>query len=406
MRSLLSEADHLLPRVVDLRRRLHRFPERGNHLPITRSLVLEELADLPVEITEHQGTSGLAVVLRGDEPGPTVLLRGDMDALPVEEQTGLPFSSEHKGFMHACGHDLHTAMLAGSVRLLARHRKKLAGQVLFMFQPGEEGFFGARLMLEEGLLDTAGVPPTGAFALHASNLYPSGTVWFRPGPQMAATDEVTITVQGKSGHAAAPHLSHDPVTVAAEIVMAVQAAVTRRINVFEPGVITFASFESGTTHNVIPATARLSGTIRALSAGTRTELLSILRRVATNISAAHALEAEISFGVGYPVTVNDSAFSNFVRRTARRTLGDQRVGEPPWPSMGGEDFSFVLDRVPGTIAYLGTTPPEGRPGRVPGNHSNRVVFDEDAMAAGVALYAAIGIAHCDIRREQQGQVTR
>ncbi|MXY75840.1 MAG: amidohydrolase [Acidimicrobiia bacterium] len=395
VRSLLPEARSLLPRTVDLRRRLHRNPERGNHLPLTRALVLGELESLPLDITEHETTSGLAAVLRGARPGPTILLRGDMDALPVLEDTGLPFASERTGFMHACGHDMHTAMLAGAARLLASRRDELAGSVLFMFQPGEEGFFGARHMLEEGLLDTAGERPSGAFAVHVSNLYPSGTVWFRAGPQMAATDEVAITIRGVGGHASAPHLAFDPVPVAAEIILAVETAVTRRINVFEPGVITFARIDAGTTHNVIPETAQLLGTVRALSETTRTELHAILRRVARNVAAAHGVEAEVEFGVGYPVTVNDPGYTGFVRSVATRTLGADSVGEPPWPSMGGEDFSYVLNEVPGTMAYLGTCPPGREPGRVPNNHSNRVVFDEDAMATGVALHAAVAMAHGD-----------
>ena len=282
-------------------------------------MVLGELESLPVEVTEHESTSGLAVVLRGARPGPTVLLRGDMDALPVPEDTGLPFTSEHPGYMHACGHDMHTAMLVGAARILSARRDELAGTVLFMFQPGEEGFYGARLMLEEGLLDTSGEPPSGAFAMHVSNLYPSGTVWFRPGPQMAATDEVSITIRGRGGHASAPHLSLDPVPVAAEIIMAVQTALTRRINVFEPGVITFARIRAGTTHNVIPETARLLGTVRALSEHTRTELHAILHRVARNVAAAHGADAEVEFGVGYPMTVNDPRL--FHLRALRRPPG-------------------------------------------------------------------------------------
>ena len=358
-------------------------------------MVLDELESLPVEVTEHESTSGLAVVLRGARPGPTVLLRGDMDALPVPEDTGLPFTSEHPGYMHACGHDMHTAMLVGAARILSARRDELAGTVLFMFQPGEEGFYGARLMLEEGLLDTSGEPPSGAFAMHVSNLYPSGTVWLRPGPQMAATDEVSITIRGRGGHASAPHLSLDPVPVAAEIIMAVQTALTRRINVFEPGVITFARIRAGTTHNVIPETAGLLGTVRALSEHTRTELHAILHRVAGNVAAAHGAEAEVEFGVGYPMTVNDPDYSAFIRSVARQALGADSVGEPPWPSMGGEDFSYVLNEIPGTMSYLGTCPPGRRPGKVPNNHSNRVVFDEDAMATGVALHAAVAMAHGD-----------
>ena len=372
---------------------LHRHPERGLHLPFTRKIVLDALEGLPLEIDLHKSSSGIAAVLRGKQPGPVIVLRGDMDALPVMEETGLPFASEHPGFMHACGHDLHTAMLVGAARILSYKRDELAGTAILMFQPGEEGFFGARTMIEEGILDTAGERPTGAFAMHVSTLFASGTIQHLPGPQMAASDEVHITVRGKGGHASAPHLSMDPIPVAAEIVLAVETGLTRRVNVFQPGVITFANIAAGTTHNVIPETARLLGTVRSLSDETRAELHAILRRVATNVAAAHGLEAEVDIQLGYPVTVNGPAYTTFVDGVARRTLGNTLVSPLANPSMGGEDWSYVLREVPGMMSYLGACPPGETPGKVPGNHSNRVVFDEEAMVNGMAMHAAVAIAH-------------
>ena len=393
MNDFLAASRALLPEIVELRRRLHRHPERGLHLPLTRSIVLGALEGLPLEIHLHETTSGIAAVLRGDRPGPTILLRGDMDALPVQEDTGLPFASEHPGFMHACGHDLHTAMLAGAARILSSIKNELAGTVIFMFQPGEEGFFGARRMLEEGLLDTVEAGPTGAFAMHVTTWFASGTIRHRPGPQMASSDEFHITVRGKGGHASAPYLSHDPIPVAAEIVLAAETALTRRINVFRPGVITFAMIEAGTTHNVIPETARLVGTMRALSDDTRVELHSLLRRVAANIAVAHGMEADVRIDLGYPVTVNNPAYTAFVDGVARRTLGDKLVRPLEDPSMGGEDWAYVLREVPGMMSYLGACLPDQTPGEVPGNHSNRVVFDEQAMVHGMAMHAAVAMAH-------------
>ena len=393
MSDLLAAARAIFPETVDLRRRLHRFPERGNHLPTTRTVVLDALDGLPLGINLHESTSGVAAVLRGDRPGPTIVLRGDMDALPVQEDTGLPFASEHPGFMHACGHDLHTAMLVGAARILSSMKQELAGTVIFMFQPGEEGFFGARLMLEEGLLDTTEERPTGAFAMHVTTWFASGTIQHRPGAQMAAADEVHITVRGKGCYASAPYLSHDPIPVAAEIVLAVQIALTRRINVFHPGVITFAMIEAGTTHNVIPETARLVGTVRALSDDTREELHAILRRVASNVAAAHGVEADVQIDIGYPVTVNDPSYTAFVDTIAKRTLGDDLVRPLKNPSMGGEDWAYVLREVPGMMSYLGACLPGQVPGKAPGNHSNRVVFHEESMVAGMALHAAVAMAH-------------
>ena len=393
MNDYLVAARALLPDIVELRRLLHRHPERGIHLPLTRNIVLDALEGLPLEINLHKSTSGIAAVLRGDRPGPTIVLRGDMDALPVHEDTGLPFASEHPGFMHACGHDLHTAMLVGAARILSSIENELAGTVIFMFQPGEEGFFGARRMLEEGLLDTADRRPTGAFAMHVTTWFSSGTIRHRPGPQMASSDEVHIVVHGKGGHASAPYLSHDPIPVAAEIVLAVETALTRRINVFRPGVITFAMIDAGTTHNVIPETARLLGTVRALSDDTRAELHAILHRVAGNIAKAHDMEADVRIDLGYPVTVNHPAYTAFVDNVARQTLGDDLVRPLEYPSMGGEDWAYVLREVPGMMSYLGACLPGQTPGKVPGNHSNRVVFDEDAMVQGMAMHAAVATAH-------------
>ena len=371
---------------------LHRFPERGNHLPETRRIVLEALEGLPLDIVAHETTSGIVAVLEGDHPGPVTLLRADMDALPVTEETGLEFVSLHDGFMHACGHDLHTAMLVGAARVLSSMKSNLAGTVLFMFQPGEEGFAGARFMLEEGLLDTAEDRPSGAFAIHVNTWTRTGMVLHRKGPQLASDDEVRVTIRGKGGHASAPHLSYDPIPVAAEIVLATQTAITRRINVFDPGVITFATVDAGTTHNVIPETALLVGTIRAVSDSTRLQLHALIERVAPNIAAAHGVEAEVEIDLGYPVTVNDPDHTTWVDTVARNTLGDDHVVWMDSPFMGAEDWGFVLQEVPGTMSFLGACPPQLEPGRAAGLHSNRAVFDEEAMISGTALHAAVALS--------------
>ncbi len=384
----------MLPRMIELRRLLHKCPERGNHVPRTRRIVLDALAGLPLDIKLHDSTSGVVAVLQGNRPGPVMLLRADMDALPVEEDTGLEFASEHPGYMHACGHDLHTAMLVGAARMLSSMQAELAGTVLLMFQPGEEGFAGARFMIEEGLLDTVGERPTGAFALHVNPWFESGTVHHRAGAQLASDDLVKVTVTGKGGHASSPHLSYDPIPVAAEIVLAVQTAITRRINVFDPGVITFATINAGNTHNVIPEQALLVGTVRSLSEGTRKELHALLNRVAPQIAAAHAMRAEVDIEIGYPVTFNDPQHTDMVDSIARRTLGDSRVGWMDAPFMGSEDWGFVLQEVPGSLSFLGACPPGYTPGEAAGLHSNRALFDEEAMAAGAALHAAVALGHC------------
>src|SRR5579863_2699311 len=262
----LDEARGLLPAAVALRRRIHQKPELGLRLPLTTAAVLEALQGCEVEVASGKSTSGLVVSLSGTKPGAqsgrTILLRGDMDALPMPEETGLDYASEFKGRMHACGHDAHTAMLVQAVHLLHRHREQLAGTVKFMFQPGEEGHAGARHMIEDGLLD-ADPRPDAAFALHIMPQFPAGAIVGRPGALLASADTWTIVVRGRGGHASMPHQAVDPIPVACEIVQAMQTLVTRRFEVFDPVVLTCARIIAGTTNNVIPETAELLGTLRA-----------------------------------------------------------------------------------------------------------------------------------------------
>ncbi|MPQ97547.1 amidohydrolase [Modestobacter sp. I12A-02628] len=389
---LLTAARADADATVDLRRRLHRRPEIGLQLPATQAIVLDAFADLPVEVTTGRDTSSVVGVLRGARPGPTYLLRGDMDALPVHEDTGLDFASEIPGQMHACGHDTHMAMLLGAARLLCERRDQLTGQVVFMVQPGEEGFHGARYMLDEGVLQAVpNAPVSGAFALHISSSFTSGSINVRPGPLMAAADHFRITIRGRGAHASTPHRGADPVPVAAEIVLALQAMVTRRVDVFDPAVVTVGHIEAGAANNVIPDSAFMQGTVRTLSAERRADVVAAVERVATHVAAAHDLVAEFTRVEGYPVTVNDAGVAEQVARTAATLLGEQASQHMADPLMGAEDFSYVLERVPGAMAFLGACPPGEDPELVPGNHSNLVVFDEGALPAGVAMYAQMAL---------------
>jgi hippurate hydrolase len=384
---ILHEAQQMLDETIALRRRIHRHPELGLTLPRTQAAVLEALDGLGLEVRTGQRTSSVVARLRGARPGPTILLRGDMDALPMPEDTGLPFASEVPGAMHACGHDGHTAMLAGAARLLARRRESLAGSVLFMFQPGEEGYHGARVMIEEGLLDGSEAP-TGAFAMHITHRRPAGLISARPGPTAAAADTIQVVVHGEGGHASAPHDCLDPIPIACEIVQAFQTMVTRRVHVFDPAVVTVAKIEAGTTRNVIPETASLLGTVRTVSEATRERVLEGVRRVAEGVAAAHGARVDVEITRGYPPTVNDADFARFVLETARELLGPDRALTANNPMMGAEDFSYVLQRVPGTMANLGTRPDSGP--AYP-NHSNRMLLNESALATGVAMHAAVAL---------------
>lgn len=397
--TLRDEAKDLLADAVALRRTLHRWPEIGNDLPVTKEQVLGALDGLPLQITQHQTTSGLAAVLDGGRPGPTVLLRGDMDALPMPEDTGEEFSSRVDGAMHACGHDTHTAMLVGAARLLTAHRDELPGRVLFMFQPGEEGYGGADLMLGEGLLDLGPRPDgsespiTGAYAIHATTMLPTGTIATRRGPLLASADTVTVVVTGRGGHASAPHQALDPIPIACEIVLALQTMITRRVSVFDPAVVTVGRIAAGTTNNVIPETATIEATIRAISQTTRAAVHDAIRRVCDGIAAAHEASVDVLFADGYPVTVNGDAGADLALDVSRELLGDEHTVSMPNPVMGAEDFSYVLERLPGAMCFLGATPLDRNPLTAAPNHSNRVVFDEQAMVDGIAMYAGMAIRH-------------
>jgi len=397
--TLRDEARELLDDVVALRRTLHQWPELGNDLPVTRENVLAALDGLPLHVTLHETTSGIAALLDGGAPGPTVLLRGDMDALPMPEDTGLDFASKLDGTMHACGHDTHTAMLVGAARLLSARRAELPGRVLFMFQPGEEGHGGARFMLEEGLLelpspaDGSESPVTGAYALHITSVLPAGWIASKGGPVMASSDTVTITVTGRGGHASQPHHALDPIPIACEIVQALQTMITRTIDVFDPSVVTIARITAGTTSNVIPETATVVGTVRAVSERTRRKVHDGIRRVAEGIAEAHDAQAVVEIRDGYPVTSNDPGSADFSLGVATELLGADHVVRMPNPVMGAEDFSYVLNQLPGSMMFLGGTHHDRNPATAAPNHSNRVVFDEQAMVNGMAVYAGMAIRH-------------
>jgi hippurate hydrolase len=321
-----------------------------------------------------------------------VLLRGDMDALPVTEETGLPYASAVPGAMHACGHDLHTAMLAGAARLLCARREALAGNVIFMFQPGEEGYAGARHMIREGVLDAAGSRPVAAYALHVtSNRLPCGVFSTRPGPMLAAADQITVTVRGRGGHASTPHRAADPIPAACEIVLALQTMVTRKFDVFDPVVVTVGSFHAGTTDNVIPDEARFLATARSYSAESRSLLAELVPALVRDIAGAHGLTADAQYAAEYPVTVNDAAEAAFAASVIGEVFGPGRGETADFPITGAEDFSFVLEQVPGAFVMLGACPPDRDPETAPTNHSATAVFDDAALAEGAALYAELAL---------------
>ena len=392
---LLSDAKAILPEIVRVRRHIHRHPEVGLDLPETQETVVEELRQLGLQPRLGKGLSSVTAVIGEGRPGRTVVLRGDMDALPLTEDTGLDFASEIEGRMHACGHDTHVAMLLGGARLLverfARNPESLPGPVLLMFQPGEEGQAGAKHMLDEGLLDGLDPSSAKALAIHISTMFPSGQVHLRPGPIMASADSIKINVRGRGGHASAPHLSKDPIPVAAQIVGAIGTALTREVDVFDPAVVTIAHITAGTTHNIIPESAFMEGTFRTVSEERHRAIPAMIERVAKGIGAAYGIDVEFTLLDQYPVTINDAGVYEAVRILASDLLGEDDVVTMAAPIMGAEDWSFVLQKIPGVMAFLGGRPRSQDPATYPNNHSNKVVFEESAMAVGAALYAKAGL---------------
>lgn len=387
---LASGAESLLPDMVALRRAIHAEPELGLHNPRTADKISAALAGLPLELRAGTTTSGIVAVLKGEDgPGRTVLLRGDTDALPMAEETGLPFASRIDGAAHACGHDSHTAMLAGAARLLCERRASLSGTVLLMFQPGEEGHHGARFMLEEaGLIDPL---PDAAFALHIMPNAPHGVFSGRAGALLASTDRLHVEVIGRGGHASMPHDTIDPLPIACEIVLAIQSFVTRRVPVASPAIVTIGRIACGTTDNVIADTASMLGTIRTLSPETRRLVTERLPALVRGIAEAHGARADIRIETGFPVTVCDPRAVALGRATAAALFGAEAWVDLAAPNMGGEDFSYVLEKVPGAMFFLGASHAGDDWRACCALHSPRMVLDEAVMARGAALHAALAM---------------
>ncbi|MCQ9389884.1 M20 family metallopeptidase [Brevibacterium sp. 50QC2O2] len=392
-----AEAAALSDDLVALRRDLHQHPEIGLQLPYTQGKILEELEGLGLEIHTGTGLSSVVAILRGGASAKesatkpvTVLLRGDMDALPVVEQTGLEYASTN-GAMHACGHDLHVTGLVGAARLLAAHRDELPGDVVFMFQPGEEGDGGAKVMLDEGMWDTVGGKVDGAYGLHVSS-GPRGVFTLRPGTLMAGANRLNVTFHGRGGHSSQPSKSIDPVRPAAEYVGAMYQAIGASFSVFDPVVTAFTQMSGGDAINVIPPHASVGASVRTLSRESTRRFPEVARRVADHVAAAHGCTAEVEFVEQYPVTVNDDAEAAFVLDELTGVFGAERVIESPDPQMGSEDFSYVLEEVPGAYYFLGASPEGVDPETAATNHSPQVLFDDALLSDSASSLALIAWA--------------
>ncbi|WP_374927962.1 M20 family metallopeptidase [Kytococcus sedentarius] len=416
--ALTRDAEALAPELTALRRELHQLPEVGLHLPVTQQRVLDALEGLPLEVTTGTTTTSVVAVLRGEHPGPAVILRADMDALPLVEQNDLPYRSTNEA-MHACGHDLHTAALVGAARLLSERREQLHGSVILMFQPGEESLGGAKYMLEEGLLDAARTPhdtvPAGdtpragavpadggptedvpdnevaaAYALH---VFPGerGRIEYAVGPAMASSNRCYVTMHGAGGHGSQPHLATDPVPALLEFGTALQTRITRRFSVFDPVVATITQLSAGDAVNVIPPSANLGATVRTISDEALDGIEAEVTRLANHVAQAHGCTAEVEFVRQYPVTHNHPEATEQAAGWLRELFGEQAVTHHPTPRMTGEDFSFVANQVPGVFLYVGASPDDVDPATAAFNHSPLVLFDDAVLPTMAATLSHLAL---------------
>ncbi|MFH0411346.1 M20 family metallopeptidase [Corynebacterium sp. L4756] len=386
-----ESGEEILEELQELRRSLHKHPEIGLELPRTQKAVLEALDGLPLEITLGQDLTSVTAVLRGGKRGErpvSVLLRGDMDALAVKERTGSPFASTND-YMHACGHDLHTAGLVGAARLLCQYRDEIHGDVVFMFQPGEEGPGGAELMIEEGVLDVAGRRPIAAYGVHVGP-QDRGTFHYINGPTMASSSNLAITVFGKGGHGSRPHDAVDPVTCLAEIITALQTAITRRFDALEPIVLTVTNLRAGDgAFNAIPDKAALGATVRVLRDEQIHAVRQVISEISTNIAAAHRCLVEVDFEILYPTTKTNARENQFAATVWGAQFGQDSIKNFEAPMMASEDFGAVLAQVPGSFFWLGTANPETPYAQREWNHSPLARFDDSILGLQSAALATL-----------------
>jgi amidohydrolase len=384
MASLTVSAD-LAADAVALRRDLHAHPELGFAEHRTAGIVADRLKVLGLEVHTGIGGTGVVAILSGAQPGPTIMLRADMDALPMPEENDVPYVSQNAGVTHACGHDAHVAMLLGAATILQASAADLRGSIAFVFQPAEEGGGGARAMLDDGLIARFGIER--AYGQHIVTMIPSGVFGLRPGPLMASVDSFDLVVEGQGGHGAMPNKSIDPVVVAAEVVTSMQRVVSREVDPLEPAVLTIGAINGGTTYNVIPPRVALKGTVRSFSDAVRADMEAGIRRIAEHTCAAAKATCSLDWHPSYPVTANDPAEAAFVTDTLAAEFGAARVLQIP-PVMGSEDFSYFAQVVPACFWFLGA----GDAAHPFPNHHPAFDIDEHALVAGIAAYVTVALA--------------
>ncbi|MGI9953436.1 amidohydrolase [Moorellaceae bacterium AZ2] len=378
-------AQNLASQLVAWRRDFHRHPELSFQEKETARKASHILASLGLEVRTGVGGTGVVGLLRGQRSEVAVALRADMDALPLQEATGREFASLNPGIMHACGHDAHMAMVLGAAAILAQERDRLPGSVKFIFQPGEEkppG--GAKLMIEEGVLED---PPVKAiYGLHVNSQFPPGTVAVKEGPVMAAVDNFTLRIRGQGGHGSSPHLGIDAIVVACELVLALQTIISRASDPLQPAVLTVGTIKGGEKENIIASEVELSGTVRTLDSALRAGIKERFKQVVTGVTSAHGATYELEYLAGYPVLYNDSRLLKVLRSLDLKALGIDELCWLPVPSMGGEDFAWYAQKVPGLYLFLGAKPPSGQAYNW---HHPSFDIHEGVLPLGAALLAAL-----------------
>ena len=389
MTNFLEEAKSLFTYTQTLRRDFHMHPELGFNEIRTGGIVAKELEALGLEVTKGVGKTGVVGLLEGAKPGPTLLLRFDMDALPITEETGAEYASQNQNIMHACGHDGHTAIGLTVAKILNEHKNELAGNIKFCFQPSEEGhngeeIGGAEMMMRDGVLDSPKVDKT--LSLHLWNEKPLGWISVASGPVMAGADIFTIKITGKGGHGAAPHATIDPIVASAHIINALQTIVSRNVAPLATAVVSVTTVHAGTAFNVIPQTAELTGTIRTFDGGVRQRVVERFEQIARGVGEALGTQVEVNIKRMTPALVNDNAITSKVQNAARRVLSESNLDTSGYITMGAEDMAYMQDKVPGCYFFIGSNEPARH--LVYGHHHPKFDFDEQALINGVALMAS------------------
>jgi amidohydrolase len=377
---LVSEHKDL---IIKMRRDLHRIPETAYTEKKTSAYVADYLNSLGLEVQTEIAQYGVVGLLKTDRPGPTLMIRADMDALPLEEDTGLDFASQHEGVMHACGHDAHMTMVLGAATVFSRIKNELIGNIKFLFQPAEEGPGGAKPMIEAGVMENPKVDYS--IGCHVWPDIPEGTIGVRSGPFLAAMDRFDLKIKGRGGHGAMPHLCKDALEVGTQVVNALQRIASRHMDPLEPTVVTVGTFHAGTAFNIIPGEAELSGTTRTFNPETWNTWEARIEKVIRGVCESMGVDFELKYSPGYPVTINDESAAEVVRRCAAKVVGEDRVVEPP-KTMGGEDFAFYAQKSKGCFFALGV----GRESAAP-VHNPKFDFNEDVLLLGTETHCRVGL---------------